>query len=114
MFCPHRLLQSPLHAPYHLGLWRCTMSKNVRSACSSLRTQKARLLYPMTYTQAVPMSRITDTPIPLLGHMYLPQHMVVVATSTLISLHKMSTSSTIITQTHVTVPRPSATTYLPF
>jgi hypothetical protein len=65
----------------------------------------------MTYTRAVPMSRITHTPTPLLGHiMYLPQHMVVVGTSTLMSLRKISTSSIIITRRHVTMPIPSVRT----
>lgn len=63
----------------------------------------------MNYTRAVPMSRIIHT---LLGRVYLPQHMVVVGTSTSMSLRKISTSSIIITREHVTMPILSVRTYL--
>lgn len=59
------------------------------------------------------MSHITHTITPLLGHMYLQLRMVVVATSTLIQLHKISTFSMIITRTHATTQKPSVRTLFP-
>jgi len=81
------------------------MSKSVQSVYSSLKVLKPSPVYPMSHIQALPMNRII-TPI-LLGHVYLRVHMVVVATSILILLCKVSTSSINTTRGRTTTPKRS-------